>query len=142
MTELFVSLRKLYVSWQFVQFLAVGGIAALLHWLARFAFNVYFSFTIAVVLAYAVGILVAFTLNRLFVFPQSSRPMHQELTLFTIVNIAAFPFVIVISIVLGRYVLTGFLPSEWAHAIGHGIGVLSPVLVNFAVHKLITFKSD
>lgn len=140
MTSFLLSLQQIYISRQFARFLAAGGTAALLHWLARFAFDAFMSFGLAVVLAYAVGILVAFVLNRTFVFPRSARPVRDEMAIFTIVNIASFPLVVAISVLMGVYVLPQFLSLELAKAIGHGAGVLSPVLVNFAAHKWITFR--
>lgn len=142
MTSFLLSLHRIYVSWQFARFLAVGGTAALLHWLARFAFDAYMGFGVAVVLAYAVGILVAFVLNRFFVFPRSARPVRDEMAIFTIVNIASFPIVVAISVLFGLYILPQFLSLDVAKAIGHGAGVLSPVFVNFAAHKWITFKTE
>lgn len=140
MTSFLTSLQRLYFSWQFARFLAVGGTAALLHWLARFAFDAVLGFGVAVVLAYAVGMIVAFVLNRFFVFPRSVRPVREEMAIFTLVSIASFPLVLAISFLFGIYLLPQFLPLEIAKAIGHGAGVLSPVLVNFVAHKWITFK--
>lgn len=142
MTPFLTSFQRLYVNKQFVKFLAVGGVAALLHWLARFVFDVFVEFGVAVILAYAVGIIVAFILNRIFVFPKSIRPMRHEIAIFTIVNIAAFPLVVGISISLGTYLLPHALPRELAKAVGHGAGVLSPVFINFAAHKWITFRTE
>lgn len=135
------ALQSLFISWQFVKFLAVGGVGALAHWLARFAFEAFMGFGAAVVLAFMVGLTVAFVLNRFFVFPRSARPVRDEMIIFTIVNAASFPVVVGISFFLGTFVLPKFLSLEIAKALGHGVGVLSPVFVNFVAHKLITFKS-
>ncbi len=142
MTSFLMYLQRMYISWQFLKFLAVGGAAALLHWLARFGFDVFLDFGPSVVLAYGVGILIAFVLNRVLVFPKSVRPVRQEIVIFTFVNIASFPLVVAISVLMGIYVLPNFFDTDVAKAIGHGLGVLSPVLVNFAAHKLITFKVE
>ena len=61
---------KLFVSKQFLGFLAVGGLAALLHWLARLLLSVWLPFSWAVIIAYAIGMAVAFLLNSIFVFPK------------------------------------------------------------------------
>ena len=57
------------LSRQFAAFLLVGGTAAAAQWLSRFAFSHALPYAAAVVCAYAVGVLVAFELNRRFVFP-------------------------------------------------------------------------
>ena len=83
----------------------VGGVALVCHWLSRFAFNVFVSYAWAIVLAYLVGILVAFILNKIYVFPYSQRSLNFEMSFFFLVNIAAFPFVWAVAYVLGEWVL-------------------------------------
>jgi putative flippase GtrA len=130
----------LYASRQFGRFLLAGGIAALLHWLSRFAFNLFMSYALAIVAAYAVGMAVAFVLNKQYVFPYSRRPLAAEMSFFVLFNIAAFPFVWVAAYVLGELVFAQLLPRQLALALGHGCGVALPVFVNFVLHKSITFR--
>jgi putative flippase GtrA len=134
------SVIKIFFSGQFLKFLGVSGISALIHWVSRLLISEFVEYWLAVVLAYAVGIGVAFVLNRIFVFSNSSKSLRQEISMFTVVNIAAFPFVVAISIALGSYILVPFFEVNTAQLIGHGIGVVSPVLFNFAAHKFITFR--
>jgi putative flippase GtrA len=131
---------SLYASRQFGRFLLAGGIATLLHWLSRFLFNLFMSYGAAIVAAYAVGMAVAFVLNKRYVFPYSRRPLATEMSFFVLFNVAAFPFVWVVAYVLGELVFPGFLPRQIALALGHGCGVVLPVLVNFVLHKSITFR--
>ena len=65
---------KVFFTKQFLLFLAVGSIAAVLHWSARLLLNVWMPFAIAVIVAYGVGITVGFLLNSVFVFPNSGKP--------------------------------------------------------------------
>ena len=137
------SLRRLlalYWSEQFGRFVIAGGVALVLHWLSRFAFNWYVGYSAAIVLAYLVGILVAFVLNKIFVFSYSDRPLKSELFFFFAINIAAFPFVWGGAFVLGVWVLPLFMAKEFALAVGHGIAITLPVFVNFVLHKFITFR--
>ena len=131
---------SLYVSAQFARFLAVGGVALLCHWLSRFAFNWFVSYGFAIVLAYLVGILVAFVLNKIYVFPFSTRPLNFEVFFFFLVNIAAFPFVWIVAYALGEWVLADRMPREVALALSHGFAITLPVFVNFALHKFVTFR--
>jgi putative flippase GtrA len=131
---------SLYASRQFGRFVLAGGIAALLHWLSRFLFNLFMSYAIAIVAAYAVGMAVAFALNKRYVFPYSRRPLAGEISFFVLFNFAAFPFVWVAAYVLGELVFPAFLPRQVALALGHGCAVALPVLVNFVLHKSITFR--
>jgi putative flippase GtrA len=131
---------SIYLSEQFGRFLIAGGVALLLHWLSRFVFNWYVDFGWAIVLAYLVGIVVAFVLNKIFVFPYSGRSLNFELFFFFFVNVAAFPFVWVAAYVLGEWVFVHWMPKQIALAFGHAIAISLPVFVNFVLHKFITFR--
>ena len=130
----------LYVSPQFGRFLLAGGFAALLHWLSRFAFNLFMSYNLAIVAAYAVGMAVAFVLNKRYVFPYSRRPLAAEMSFFVLFNGAAFPVVWITAYVLGERIFPGVLPRQPALALAHACAVALPVLVNFVLHKSITFR--
>ena len=140
MNPAFSRVVSLYVSAQFARFLAVGAIALFCHWLSRFAFNWFVSYGWAIVLAYLVGIVVAFALNKIYVFPYSRRALNFEVFFFFLVNVAAFPFVWVIAYALGEWVLAERMPRELALAISHGFAITLPVFVNFALHKFVTFR--
>lgn len=131
---------SLYLSEQFGRFLISGGLALALHWLSRFVLNWYISFGWAIVLAYAIGMLAAFVLNKIFVFPRSDRSLNFELFFFFLVNIAAFPFVWTVAFVLGEWLFIRWMPQQTALAAAHGIAITFPVFVNFALHKFITFR--
>lgn len=133
-------LKSFYWSEQFGRFLLVGGVALVCHWLSRFVFNAFVSYAWAIVLAYLVGILVAFTLNKIYVFPYSRRPLTFEVFFFFLVNIAAFPPVWALAYVLGEWVFVDYVPRQIALALAHGFAITLPVFVNYAVHKLVTFR--
>ncbi|MDX2235638.1 MAG: GtrA family protein [Hyphomonadaceae bacterium] len=134
------AMAALYLTPQFLRFLAVGGVAALLHWLARLAFSTALPFDAAVYSAYAVGIAVGFALNRVFVFPYSTRTVAQEAAWFVVINLISFPVVAGLAIVLGEWLLPRWMPVGYAHAVGHGLAVLAPTFLNFALHKFVTFR--
>lgn len=129
-----------YMSAQFVRFIAVGGIAVLLHWLSRFVFNSFMSYGWAIVMAYAIGMIVAFVLNRIYVFPLSEQSVNFEVFFFFLVNIAAFPLVWAAAYVVGEWVLVKYMPQQLAFAVAHGFAITLPVFANYALHKLITFR--
>ena len=131
---------SLYFSRQFGRFLLAGGIAALANWLSRFVFNLFMTFAVAVVAAFAVGMAVGFVLNKRYVFPYGTRPVAAEMSFFVLFNLAAFPIVWAIAYLLGERILPGVLPRQLALALGHGCAVAVPALINFVLHKLITFR--
>jgi putative flippase GtrA len=132
------NLVSLYLSRQFGRFLLAGGRAAIANWLSRFVFNLFMSYAAAIVAAYALGMAVAFVLNKRHVFPYSQRPVGAEMSFFVLFNVLAFPLVWVIAYALGERLLSGLLPRQLA--LGHGLAVAVPGLVNFVLHKFITFR--
>jgi putative flippase GtrA len=133
-------LADLFLSREFLKFLAAGGTAAAAQWLSRFGFSQIVEFGWAVALAYLVGLTTAFVLNKLFVFGASDRTVAQEMTYFALVNAVSFPIVWVVSIVFGEYLLPQFMSKPLAEALGNGVGIISPVGLSFVLHKFFTFR--
>ncbi len=130
---------SIYRSEQFARFVLVGSVAAFLHWLSRLVINSFVSFSWAVILAYPVGIIVAFTLNKLYVFPYSRRSLTFEIFFFLLVNILAFPVVWTVAYILGELVFSLWMPRQIALAVAHGVAIAVPVVVSFVINKFITF---
>lgn len=128
-----------FLSAQFLRFLAVGGAAAFLHWLARILLSQWLSFAWAVALAYGVGMAVAFVLNRMFVFPLSSKPAHQQLRDFVLVNLGFFPVVWGSSLAI-EAALRHFGMHLYTQALAHAISIAIPMLATFLMYKFVAFK--
>src|SRR5437016_8149102 len=94
----------------------------------------------AIVSAYAVGLLVGFTFNKIYVFPLSKQSPTKEVFFFFAVNIAAFPLVWVAAYVMGEWVLIKYVSRQLALALAHGFAITLPVFANYALHKSITFR--
>ena len=126
---------------QFLGFLAVGGVAALMHWLARLVLNTWMPFTHAVALAYGVGMLVAFLLNSFFVFPRSIRPRSIQVRDFVLTNLAFAPLVWVIAVQanIGMQLLGVHRHTE---ELAHALAVAVPPLATFLIYKFVVFKED
>lgn len=124
---------------QFLGFVAVGGTAALLHWLARIALSHWLPFALAVALAYAVGMLVAFLLNSFFVFQRSTRPRALQARDFVLINLASFPVVWLASIGLERGLrMLGMI--DYTEALAHAVAISLPMLATFLIYKFHAFK--
>lgn len=132
-------LIRFYASGVFLKFLLAGGLAALVNFASRFALQPAVGFDAAVALAYLVGFLTAFVLNRAFVFPRSGKPVRVEMAWFFLFNLIAFPVVVALSIGLRDYVFGRVLPRGPAEALAHACAILTPVAFNFAAHRLVTF---
>jgi putative flippase GtrA len=124
---------------QFLGFVAVGGTAALLHWLARIALSQWLPFSMAVVVAYIVGMLVAFLLNSFFVFQQSTRPRAKQARDFVVINLASFPLVWLASMGLA-HMLRALGHVHYTEALAHAIAISLPMLATFLIYKFYAFK--
>lgn len=130
-----------FLSKQFLGFLAVGGAAAFLHWLTRIILSIWLSFSLAVVIAYAVGMAVAFLLNSFFVFPKSIKPRRIQARDFVLVNVSFFPFVWVVSVQVNNW-LKAYGMMSHSEALAHAIAISLPMLATFIIYKLFTFGSS
>jgi len=131
----------LYANPQFLIFLLVSGGAAGVNLAARAAFSLFFNYPVAVSLAYAIGMTVAFVLNMIYVFPNSAKSLSHKVVFFILVNAAAFPLVLAVSWVLGDLLMPRFINVSLAETLGHAVGVMSPAFSSFALHKFFTFRS-
>ena len=130
-----------FLSVQFLRFLAVGGIAALLHWLARILLSEWLPFVWAVALAYGVGMGVAFVLNRLLVFPYSTKPAHQQLRDFVLVNLGFFPVVWACTLLIEAALRHAGM-VHYTQALAHGIAIALPMLATFLMYKFVAFRDS
>lgn len=129
------------LSGQFAGFLLVGGAAAAAQWLSRFGFSHFLPYAGAVVCAYAVGMVVAFELNRRFVFPLARDRRRAQFARFLAVNLVSFAVVWMLSILLGEMLFPKLMPRQLAEAVGHGIALLSPAVLSFILHSRYTFRT-
>ena len=130
---------SIYFSGQFGKFLLAGGLAAVVNFVSRFAFEPLLGFYGAVAAAYGAGFAVAFLLNRRFVFPASGRPVRHELLWFLFFNALAFPVVVTATILLDAFIFRRVFQAALSEAVAHAIAIMLPVLFNFAAHKFVTF---
>jgi len=125
---------------EFFQFLLVGGLAAGINFISRIGFSEFFSYRIAIVLAYLIGMITAFLLSKYYVFEKSGRSLNDELRDFIIVNVFAVIQVWLISVSLAeyffKYITFTFYPEEVAHLIGLGI----PAITSYFGHKYFSFR--
>jgi putative flippase GtrA len=127
-----------FLSAQFLGFLAVGGAAATLHWLARLLLGMWLPFAWAVALAYALGMAVAFVLNSQFVFQASTKPRAIQARDFVLVNLLFFPVVWLASMAMQR-LLQGLGMDHHAEEVAHAVAISVPMFATFLIYKFQTF---
>ena len=126
---------------RFPLFLVAGGIAALANIGSRWLLNQVIPYVPSIVLAYLVGMVTAFVLNRAFVFKRAENPLHSQVMWFTIVNIAALLQTLVVSVVLADWVFPAIGFRFHAETVAHVIGVVVPVFTSYIGHKRFTFRA-
>jgi putative flippase GtrA len=126
---------------RFATFLLTGGIAAVVNIVTRMLLQRVFSYEVAVGLAYLVGMTTAFVLARTFVFKPVDGDAHGQFVRFAMVNGVAFVQVWIVSVGLARVVFPAVGFSWRAETVAHVIGVLSPVVTSYILHKRFSFRS-
>lgn len=130
------------ISRQLLLFLAAGGIAAGVNFLSRIVLSDWMPYAAAIVVAYILGMITAFALNRFFVFKYATNALHHQMLWFVAVNVAAVLQTLLISLLLARTIfpLAGF---DWhAETVAHAIGVAVPVLTSYIGHKHLSFRQS
>ena len=125
---------------QFWRFLAAGGIAAAANFGSRFLFSLWVSYEWAVVLAYMVGLAVAFPLMRTYVFGASGKPVGPQAIKFLLVNAFALLQTFVVSVALERWILPSIGVVFGAEAWAHLFGIAVPIVTSYLGHRAATFK--
>jgi len=126
---------------QFLRFLLTGGFAAFVNIASRFLLSRFVFFELAVVLAYAIGMVTAYILFRSFVFGQSGRSIASESYRFVLVNAVAVCLVLGVSVLLARVIFPAIHFFWHAEDIAHIIAVGVPTLTSYVGHKRYTFKA-
>jgi putative flippase GtrA len=124
---------------EFLKFLVTGGLAALANLVSRYALNLLMPFEAAVVVAYLIGMTMAYVLARLFVFRVSGRSIASEFRRFVIVNVVALAIVWLVSVGLARLLFPAVGFTWHVDDVAHLIGVLSTAVSSYFGHRLYTF---
>lgn len=125
---------------RFAHFVVAGGIAALLNFGSRILLSLTMPYAASIVVAYCIGMLTAFVLNRAFVFKESSSSLQRQATRFTLINLLAVVQTLLISILLARQVFPVIGMEFHAETVAHAIGVAVPVFTSYLGHKHFSFK--
>ena len=90
---------------QFIAFVATGSLAALANLVSRYFLNFLMPFELAVVLAYVVGMAVAFVLFQRVIFGNPDTPLRRRLIRFIQVNLVGMALAWLVSTLMARLVL-------------------------------------
>ncbi|UCE89986.1 MAG: GtrA family protein [Pseudomonadota bacterium] len=135
-----VGKRTPLVSSQFMRFVLVGGVAALVNFASRFFYNELMSYRVAIVFAYATGMITAFVLSKYFVFKPSGRHTAKEFFYFGVVNLLAVAQVWLISVGLAEFLFPAVGFGFYPYAVAHLVGISVPVVTSYLGHKHLSFR--
>jgi len=125
---------------QIALFLLAGGTAAAVNVGSRIVYSQFAPLALAVTLAYLTGMLVAFYLNRWFVFADATDQMGTRAGRFIVVNALAVLQTLVVTL-LGTRALHALGVGDVAETAAHTVGVVVPVLSSYVMHKRWTFAN-
>lgn len=129
------------ISQRFLKFLITGGIAAAVNFGSRIVLGMWMGYVVSIIIAYCIGMVTAFILNRMFVFENPTNPLHNQVGWFTAVNLAAVLQTLTVSLLLADYGLPALGLHQHNETIAHAFGVLVPVVTSYIGHKHLTFQT-
>lgn len=124
---------------EFFLFLICGGLAALVNFVSRVVLDAWFPFHISVFIAYIMGMIVAFVLNRYVVFPAGTQTFFRSVLYFILVNILGLFLTWLISVLIYYYVFVPLMFDFFAKEIAHLLGIAFPVFTSYIGHKYFSF---
>ena len=125
---------------QFVLFIITGGAAAFVNIISRILLSLIFAFEIAVLLAYGIGMIIAYILNRRFVFSRTQQSIRRSFAAFSLVNLLAVLQTLILSSLIRDFLLQSIDSIATIDLIAHITGVLLPILTSFFGHKYLSFR--
>lgn len=127
-------------SLQFGRFVVAGGIAAAVNVGSRVIYDIWTSYSVAVIMAYATGMVTAFLIARSFVFPKGQNSIARSAMFFVLINLAAVLQTWVVSMVLLKYALPAVGVQRFAPEIAHMVGVAVPMFTSYLGHREWSFR--
>jgi putative flippase GtrA len=123
---------------EFIRFLGIGGIAAMANLVARYFLDFIMPFEAAVVLAYMVGMVLAFFLFQRMLFGGGKADMRRVMR-FIWVNIFGATLAWAVSSIMARQVLPMIGWTWHPFEVAHLCGVAAPAITSYFLHKHYTF---
>lgn len=125
---------------QFMRFLMASGVAALVNVGSRILLSHWIPYVPAILLAFCLGLITAFSLNKLFVFSESSNRLHHQFLWFLLINLAAVAQTVLASLIVARWLLPALHVDFHNETIAHAIGVVIPAVTSYIGHKHLSFR--
>ena len=129
------------MSGTFPRFVVAGGVAALANMGSRYLLGFVMPYVPSILIAYLIGMLTAFLLNRGFVFQGAGNSLQQQVFWFVAVNVAALAQTLLVSLALSDWLLPLIGWNHQPETVAHVIGVVVPVFTSYIGHRRLTFRA-
>ena len=126
------------VNKQFLLFILSGGCAAIINIFSRAILSNFLTFENSIIVAYIIGMTVAFVLTKRFVFI-SKNNTSKSFAAFSLVNLFAVVQTYFISLWCKDFIFPFLGINIFVELSSHVLGVLFPVFTSFFGHKYISF---
>ena len=126
---------------RFLRFLLTSGAAAGVNITARYLLEFTVRYEVAVAIAYLFGMVTAFVLARRYVFDARHNAVGGQFVRFSGVNAIAFAQVWLISVGLARWLFPAVGFHWQAETVAHVIGVASPAVTSYFLHRHFSFRT-
>lgn len=125
---------------QIIRFTIAGGFAALTNIISRIFFSIFFSYKLAILLSFFIGLSTGFILMRKYVFIFKRNLLFSQIVRFFFINL--FNLIQTFLITLGLKYLLEFILSDVGiiELFAHVLGVTFPIFTSYFAHKYFTFQ--
>jgi len=141
--NLYVKMKSDLLSSTFIKFVLVGIVSATWSILSRFLFQTYFSYVISVFLATLIGMIVNFSLNRIFVFKENNEKIEYQFAKFFLVSLVSLVLVPVSAVILLNWyaiLKISYINYPTAELLSHFGGMIINAVYGFFMAKYYIFK--
>lgn len=131
---------------QFLKFILFGGLSSVINILSRLIIsnNTTIEYNVSITIAYTLGMIFNFVLNRIFTFSNFNRRIDQQARSFifvalgglVLVNLSSFLFRII-----GQNLFSSIIDLTKIETCSHILSIGIVAIYSFFGHKYISFKS-
>jgi putative flippase GtrA len=132
-----------FVSFQFLKFLIAGGTAALFNFLSFILFRNHFSHMVSIVLAFTVGTVISFILNKTFTFMAYSEKTAVQSAKFAVVAVGGYFLAVItafLTIKIYEVLSISLITLQTAEKFAQAIAIGFVTVYNFLAMKYFSFN--
>lgn len=134
------TISNIFFDNNFLLFLSANTTAAIINFGSRIVLGDFMSYGWSIVIAYLIGMTVAYLLCRLFIFQSEKNKTHQEIVYFIVVNMTGIFIALGVSQFLFHIGLTMIHDVFLREEVAHFMGICAPAFASYIGHKYITFR--